>query len=250
MVIEMKKLLLLILIIILAVFLIRRSPSPPSSPIASPSPIDQLSTIIWKDKTYRFAWFKAEDLEKLNLYPNTEAKTSQSLIDTHQCRFLSNGGFYQPDHQPLGWLVSQGQELSAPIISRLLDGFLAINHQAVIDFTQSEDPVRSAVQSGPMLVFESAPLNLNIANDELRRRVVALLTVDQQLMFLSVVGQGSELSGPYLTDLPNLVLAISGQLRLSVATAINLDGGTASAFYTDQVYLKELNPVGNIWCYN
>jgi hypothetical protein len=45
-------------------------------------------------------------------------------------------------------------------------------------------------------------------------------------------------------------MAISEKLGWSVTEAINLDGGTASAFYTDKVYLKELNPVGSAFCYN
>lgn len=245
----MKKILLLILMTAAVIWWFNR-PDPVSQPRVSPSPVTELESVAYRDKIYRFAHFIVDDPTRLNLIVNTDFEATRALIDRYQCRYLVNGGFYDENNQPLGWLVSQGQELSAPIISRLLDGFLATNGQAFIDFTQSEDSVRSAVQSGPMLVFESALLNLNIANDELRRRVVALLTADQHLIFLSVVGQDSELSGPYLADLPDLVLAIADQLGLSARAAINLDGGTASAFYTDKVYLKELNPVGSIFCYN
>ena len=245
----MKKILILILAIVAAIWWFKR-PAPVIQPQASPSPVDQLETISYQNKTYRFGYFLVDNLNRLKLIANSDFDSSENLIKKNQCRAAINGGFYDVNDRPLGWLVSEEQELSAPIISRLLDGFLATNGQAVIDFTQSKAPVRSAVQSGPMLVYKKEPLKLNIANDELRRRAVALIAQDGQLIFLTIVGQDSELAGPYLADLPRLAVAIGEKIAWQISEAINLDGGTASAFFTDKVYLKELNPVGSIFCYN
>ena len=244
----MKKILLLIIVVIVIVWWLRQPPVA-TPPQISPLPSDQLESVTYQNKTYRFTYFTVSDLRHLRLIANTSFEDSKTLIERNQCRYLTNGGFYDENHKPLGWLVSDGQELSAPIASRLFDGFLAISDLSTITFNRPENLPRAAVQSGPMLMFEGTPLSLRLANDELRRRVIALL-VNDELIFMTVVGQDSELSGPYLSDLPGLVEAIAGKNGWQVSQAINLDGGTASAFYTDKVYLEELNPVGSIFCYN
>src|SRR3989344_4783806 len=177
----MKKILLLIIVVIVIVWWLRQPPVA-TPPQISPLPSDQLESVTYQNKTYRFTYFTISDL-------------------------------------------------------------------STITFNRPENLPRAAVQSGPMLMFEGTPLSLRLANDELRRRVIALL-VNDELIFMTVVGQDSELSGPYLSDLPGLVEAIAGKNGWQVSQAINLDGGTASAFYTDKVYLEELNPVGSIFCYN
>jgi uncharacterized protein YigE (DUF2233 family) len=214
-------------------------------------PLEQLQPINHEGKTYRFAWFAVDDPSRLSIYPNyPEVKESGELQLNYQCDYLTSGGFYLPDHSPLGWLVSEGQELSPAINSRLLDGFLIVNGQTTINFDPPTDPPLFGVQSGPMLIYDSQTLNLKIANDELRRRIVAGLNQDDELIFMVITGKDSTHSGPLLADLSQLLLIISKQTRLNFKRAINLDGGTASAFVTPQLTLEELNPVGNIFCYN
>lgn len=234
---------------IAAVFLWLKPPLPQSQPQVSPSPTDQLESISYKNKTYRFAYFTVIDPARLRLVVNNKFEDTKTLIDRYQCRSLTNGGFYDENNRPLGWLVSDGRELSAPIESKLFDGFLAVNDKVTISFDLPRS-ARAGLQSGPILIFETKPLALAVANDELRRRIVALLTKERQLIFLTVVGQDSEIAGPHLADLPGLVEAIAAKLDWQVSEALNLDGGTASAFYADKVYLKELNPVGSVFCYN
>lgn len=243
----MKKILLLLSVLAVGIWWLRQ-PATPIQPQASPSPVDQLESVNYQSKDYRFTYFAVDDLKRLRLIANTDLEPTRTLIDRYQCRNLVNGGFYDENNRPLGWLVTEGEEISKEIDSRLFDGFLSFNGGVKIDFALPRS-ARAGLQSGPMLVFESQPLTLNIANDELRRRMVALLA-SNELIFLTVVGQDSEISGPYLADLPGLVEAIAKKMNWGVSEAINLDGGTASAFYTDKVYLKELNPVGSIFCYN
>lgn len=222
---------------------------PPSDSEASPSPSSNLETINYKNRNYRFSYFEVDDINRLKLIANTDFESTRTLLDKNQCNRLINGGFYDENNRPLGWLVAEGEEISKEIDSRLFDGFLILDDSVSISFDRSETLPRAGLQSGPMLIFEDEPLTLDIANDEQRRRMAALIS-GEQLIFLTVVGQDSEISGPYLEDLPGLVEAVAGKMNWQLGEAINLDGGTASAFYTDKVYLKELNPVGSIFCYN
>ena len=101
------------------------------------------------------------------------------------------------------------------------------------------------VKSGPILVYDSKPLKLAIKDDQLRRRIVAALTQDEQLIFLVILSPRSDYSGPLLADTPQLVLAINPK----IVSAVNLDGGSASALITPEFNLPEYQPIGGYFCY-
>jgi len=226
------------------------SPSP--SPVSTPSILDQLDTITYNHQTFHYSLVTIDQLDNLSLLPNYDLQIpSQDLINTHNCKVLVNAGFYDKQNQPLGWLVSNGQTISSPIKSSLFNGFLYLSSQKpAITSDLPTDSVDFGLQSGPLLMQNSKTLPLNINNDQPRRRVIAALSGNNQLIFIVLVSEDSLLSGPLLADTPAIISNLSQKLEINLTSAINLDGGSASSFFTPDLHLKEYSPIGSFFCLN
>lgn len=238
------KILLVSLLIIFGLFftfqfkpvIIAPSPSPASSP--------QLATIEYNQQIYSYAYVVIEDIARLKLFSNHAQKlSSQELINQYGCQILVNGNFYDKADQPLGWLVSEGQEFSPVINSALFNGFLSLSASKVeISNLAPVVPISFGLQSGPLLILDQKILPLKINQDEPRRRVVAAITVNGQLVFLVI-------NSPILAEAPTVVSAIGKKINQPFLAAINLDGGSASAFYSPEIFLKEYSYIGSFFCY-
>ena len=57
-----------------------------------------------------------------------------------------------------------------------------------------------------------------------------------------------EYSGPLLARVPYILEKIAKKEQITIPDAINLDGGSASAFLSPDTHLTELNPVGGYFC--
>jgi uncharacterized protein YigE (DUF2233 family) len=210
-----------------------------------------LSLIELEGVGYRYAVETLNSLQNLRLFPNfVDKRAAQNLKEAKQCQTLVNGGFYSEDFKPLGWLVTEGSQVSAPIQSSLLDGFFSVDQagKAAIGWQKPESLVRIGLQSGPVLMWQGQPLPLEIKDDQPRRRMALGLTGNQEVIFLAVTGEKSAASGPNLADLPAVVAAINDQRGLSLENVLNLDGGSASAFLTDEVALDEVTFIGSYFC--
>ena len=139
-----------------------------------------------------------------------------------------NGGYFDPQDAPVGLLVSRGQRLSSLGRATLLSGVLFATKSGKVDVVRRsrfrmDDRVEAAVQCGPLLLDGGKPVpGLNDSRDARRT-------------FAAVDGNGSALVGvSSQTSLAQLARLLStpksiGKLRL--ARAINLDGGSSSAFW-------------------
>ena len=248
----MKKIILILFLLILSLTAIEffsppsvHSPNPASAP---PLPSPDLAQL----GDYRYAWVKLDNLAKLKLLPNHNTKaSSEDLAKTHHCQVLVNGNFYDKQDKPLGWLVSQGETLSRPIVSSLFNGFLSLSTSKVeISPSVPQGLVDLGLQSGPLLILDSKPLLLKINNDQPRRRIIAALNNQSELIFLVLIGADSLYSGPLLADTPKLVIALGQAIGQNLVAALNLDGGSASAFHTPTVHLNEYAYIGSFFCYN
>jgi len=256
----MKKTIIFFLFIftLLVFFVFRSSPSDPEPVInplppaqASPPPvIDTMTPVKYGDQLFHFSWVKIDQPQNLNLYSNLPNQSStQELISQKNCSVLINGGFYSQDDQLIGWLVNQGQLLSQPVKSRLLNGYFSfINNQVAIQAIRPQGEVTLGLQSGPLLVFDNKPLTLKIKDDEPRRRLIAAQTLEGDLIFFVIVGSNSLFTGPLLADTPTVLKAIARQIGENLTAALNLDGGSASVFYTPEIYLEEFSWIGSYFC--
>jgi len=247
-----------VLISVVAILLVFGKPMPvttehPSSSTptlsASPSPPSQSLDIIESGRTYRVAWLILPDPSAISLIPNfTQKRTARSLINNKECKEVVNGGFYTKDNQPTGLFVANFKTLRDNIPNSLLNGYIFIdqNNTASIASSPPKQTVRLALQTGPILIRDGAPIKLAIRDDEFARRVVVGISQKGAVIFLTVYDPENIWSGPKLANTPGVLSGVIERLQLT--DALNLDGGSASVFIRDDLSLQELTSVGSFFC--
>ena len=148
------------------------------------------------------------DVDSLILIPNfQERSTVRNLVVDNKCRALVSGGFYTKDHKPVGLFIHNGEELKGEIENSFFNAVLSINDFGTPRITRKapKDHLMTAVQTGPFLIENSFLLKNNIKNDEMKRRIIALVTGENKLMFLVIYDPDSVYSGPYLSDVPQIL---------------------------------------------
>jgi uncharacterized protein YigE (DUF2233 family) len=250
-----------IFISLVVLLLIKRSRIEPktSAPLPAPSlsqegtpvhasPVPS-KTVSVDGQIYVYALMRT-DPSKVTLIANfTDRLDTTSLMRKHACRMGINGGFYDTDTKPLGLFVTEGETVHIDSENALFNGFLSIDQKD--KETILPDPptlTRIALQTGPLLIQKGEPLPLRIKNDEHARRMVGATTTDGQSVFLTVYNPEAVFEGPLLGNLPDAVREISSLESIPIDAAINLDGGSASAFYSDATKLSELTPIGSLFC--
>ncbi len=226
-------------------------PTEKKTEIKIDKPSQGMKPVISQEKKFLFLDQKIDQQEKLILLPNFEKKLpSTQLSQENNCRFLINGGFYDQQDQPLGWFFTQKSLFKKEIKSALLNGFFFQNElgEIKIEDISPSVPVVWGLQTGPLLIFQSQPVRLRLARDEQARRMVAALNQKDELIFLVITDSDSLAIGPSLTDLPAVVKKIGEELKEEFKTAVNLDGGTASAFINQAKKIKEYTWIGSFFC--
>ncbi|HEY3899421.1 MAG TPA: phosphodiester glycosidase family protein [Chthoniobacter sp.] len=138
-----------------------------------------------------------------------------------------NGGYFQPDHSPLGLLVRQGVEIHPLEHARLLSGVLSVTPAGIsLLRTTAFKPsaaVREALQAGPFLVDHGKPIT-GLESTRTAARTVVFQDTKGRTGFLiakstTLAGMAAILSAPELFP--------DGK----IARALNLDGGTSTALW-------------------
>ncbi|KKR02775.1 MAG: hypothetical protein UU25_C0005G0009 [Microgenomates group bacterium GW2011_GWB1_40_9] len=223
------------------------SKTTPSTIFSTPLPttLVKTSTVTRKDITYGFEYFEVTDISKLTLIENfTQKKSSELLMKENNCQYAINGGFYDIDNKPLGLFINS-QLKTKSINSALVNGYVSITNKPIIDFNHS-DKSKVALQTGPMLMMDRNKLKLAIANDEYARRMIAGISSNGTLVFMTLFIQETKVQGPKLADLPDILKLTN----LDIVSAINLDGGNASMFKNTNIYIPEVSSIGAIFCVN
>lgn len=138
-----------------------------------------------------------------------------------------NGGYFHPDHRPLGLAISGGKEIHGFEKAKLLSGVLAVRGNRIElvrsgAFKPGKD-VQEALQAGPWLVEKGAPVTGLNAERKARRSVVI------------TDGKGNwaiMATGPLTLAETGEVLALPGLPGgWTVRDALNLDGGSSTALW-------------------
>lgn len=228
---------------------LKPTPSPMALGISEES--GNLHEFNFKGEAYAFDYFTVNDIDNLVLIPNFQEKSSaKDLMTDNKCRALASGGFYTKDRKPIGLFIYQGKKVRDKIENSLFNAILSINDFGIPRITR-ETPsghLMTTVQTGPLLIENSFSLKNNIKNDEMKRRMVALVTSENKLMFLVIYNSRNVYSGPYLSDTPQILDLLNRKYDLEIADAVNLDGGSASAFYSEGTKLSELAFIGSAFC--
>jgi len=185
------------------------------------------------------------------LIPNfSEKETSANIFERSKCRALISGGFYNLDGSPTGLFISEGQEIKGYSRSSLANAIYSLNDFETPRITQPppRDHLRIALQAGPLLIENSLRQKLRLARDEEARRIVLAITGENESVFIVFFSPESVYSGPKLADLADVLNEFQSKTGIILADAMNLDGGTASAFYTDEIRLPETKSVGSFLC--
>lgn len=209
----------------------------------------QSTTIDSEGNLLRASWAIATP-QQVNLYTNlTDKKTSTEIMAEKNCKTLINGGFYSTANTHLGLVISNFETISPLIQSSLFNGFLWIDPTgATISTVSPQNTVRLALQSGPLIMLNNKKLPLKIINDKPARRMIAAIDNNGLLVFIVIYNEKSELQGPLLGQLPNIIESFKQKTRINIVDAINLDGGSASAFIAGDESIRELAQIGSYFC--
>jgi uncharacterized protein YigE (DUF2233 family) len=211
----------------------------------------KVKTVNFKNTQFAYDFFTVADPATLSLTPNfTHPKDAETIRTENNCKSVINGGFYDKQSKPLGYFRIGDSVLGPKIDSDLVNGFFwsDASGSAVISTELPNATYNFALQSGPVLLFGGDVLPLSIHNDQPARRMAVARSADNRLIFLTVYSEQAVFEGPNLADLPDIIMSISNQEHLSITDALNLDGGSASAFYSGETRLSELTPVGSLFC--
>lgn len=259
----------LILGVISTIVLILYSPNTPEMTTKSLSPQGkslsqnvnlsdaEVSEVTYDGRTYQYYYRKLDDSDTITLIPNfDEGRSSVEIVKAYKCTFGINGGFYKEDGDPLGLFYTSGTTYSHTIESPTFNGFLAKEKQSQIleifrmfDESSMSNIYEFAMQSGPYFDLEADILPSFVDQDYARRSLVAS---DEKgsLYFFIIYDKESRYAGPRLKDIPIIFTSKSFVKIEKFKTILNLDGGSASAYYDNgsNVSIKELKSIRSFLC--
>lgn len=137
-----------------------------------------------------------------------------------------NGGYFDPDYKPIGLLIVDGTIIAPLQKARLLSGVLSastkkVQISRVAEFSMAQKP-DTAVECGPMVVDLGKPVRGLESTRAARRTFAAVGAGDK-----AALGFCSDVT---LADLSNILASISIP-DFKIQRALNLDGGSSSAFW-------------------
>jgi hypothetical protein len=138
-----------------------------------------------------------------------------------------NGGYFDPADKPLGLLISDGKMVAPLRKARLLSGIVVVSEARVqllrvAEYSAKQKPV-AALQCGPFLVDRAQPVpGLNDTRSA-RRTFIATTGSDR-----AMIGFCSHVT---LAELAKILAKPGLAPDLKVQRALNLDGGSSSAFW-------------------
>jgi hypothetical protein len=137
-----------------------------------------------------------------------------------------NGGYFDPDYKPIGLLMVDGTMIAPLQKARLLSGVLSgsakkVQISRVAEFSMAQKP-DAAIECGPMIVDLGKSVR-GLESTRAARRTFAAVGVGDK----AALGFCSDVT---LADLSNILAAISLP-DFKIQRALNLDGGSSSAFW-------------------
>jgi exopolysaccharide biosynthesis protein len=176
--------------------------------------------------TFDLAIFSAKSCA-LRIIDNPESERLASMMKREKYVCGVNGGYFDEQFKPIGLRIVNSQMLTPLKRARLITGVLLASPRGVQivrarEFSQRQKTA-AAIQCGPFLVDASRPVR-GLNDSALARRTFAV-TVSNDRALLGVCSDVS------LADLANILAttAIIGESKIQ--RAINLDGGSSSAFW-------------------
>jgi exopolysaccharide biosynthesis protein len=149
------------------------------------------------------------------------------MMRHEKCLAGVNGGYFNENFAPLGLRIANGQMIAPLQRARLITGVLVASPRGVQIVRSREFSrrlgVSAAIQCGPFLVDRGQPIS-GLNDSRLARRTFTATTSSSR----ALVGVCSEVS---LAELAKMLATTSLAEDLKIGRALNLDGGSSSAFW-------------------
>jgi len=158
---------------------------------------------------------------------STEPRADLSdVMQREKCLAGVNGSYFDPDYVPIGLLIVDGKTIAPLQRARLLTGVLSaspgkVQISRVGEFSRQKK-IDAAVECGPMIVDLGKSVR-GLESMRPARRTFAAVAVGDR----AALGFCSDVT---LADLAN-ILATQFATDFKVQRALNLDGGSSSAFW-------------------
>lgn len=163
----------------------------------------------------------------LRIIDNPEAQSLDAMMKREKCACGVNGGYFDTEFKPIGLCVDDGRTLSPLRRARLITGILLKWNRRIDVIRVSEisttKKIVAAVQAGPFLVEASKPIRGLNDSQQARRTFAGIAANDRALL-----GICSDVS---LADLANILATVPVGGNSKIRRAMNLDGGSSSAFW-------------------
>jgi len=163
----------------------------------------------------------------LRVIDNPDGQSLASVMKRQKYAAGVNGGYFDTDFKPIGLRVADGATFSPLRRARLITGTLlqsdrGIDVVRVSEFSRTKKTV-AAIQSGPFLVEGNKGIR-GLNDSQLARRTFAGIATDDH----ALLGFCSDVS---LAGLANLLATAPILADSKIRRAMNLDGGSSSAFW-------------------
>ena len=163
----------------------------------------------------------------LRVIDNPDGQSLGAVMKRENCVCGVNGGYFDTEFKPLGLRVADGTTFSPLRRARLITGILlqsdrSINIVRVGEFSRTKKII-VAIQSGPFLVEGNKRIR-GLDDSQLARRTFAGLATNDRA-FLGVCSDVS------LAQLANILATAPIATDSKIRGAMNLDGGSSSAFW-------------------
>jgi hypothetical protein len=163
----------------------------------------------------------------LRVIDNPDGESLSAIIKREQCVAAVNGGYFDTEFKPIGLRVADGTTFSPLRRARLITGILlqsdrGIDVVRVSEFSRTKKII-AAVQAGPFLVEGNKRIR-GLNDSQLARRTFAGITTNDR----ALLGFCSDVS---LGELANILATTAIVPDSKIRRAMNLDGGSSSAFW-------------------
>jgi len=167
-----------------------------------------------------------------------------TTLESRQAIGGVNGGYFEPDFKPVGLVVSEGKIRQKFKKAKILTGIVATSPKGSVSIFRSNrfDPkpaaYSEAIQCGPMLIEDSAPVE-GLNTQKIARRT-AVATGPNHRCALIYLTSVTLADAAEILSLPKILGA------WAPSTALNLDGGSSSTLWArDIISLPEIKRVRN-----
>ncbi len=163
----------------------------------------------------------------LRVIDNPTGEDLAGVMRREHCLAGVNGGYFDPENKPVGLLISDGNVIAPLRKARLLGGVMIVSNGRIqllrVAEYSSKRRATAALQCGPFLVDRSQPVPG--LNDTRPARRTFIVTGGSDRV---AIGLCSDVT---LAQLGKILATPGLTPDLKVQRALNLDGGSSSAFW-------------------